>query len=55
MASAAANVGVVTGQEVFNYLQLKVTVAAQRARVSQVPEYAPIKNAGHEPGIYRAQ
>jgi hypothetical protein len=36
----------------FQLLQLQVTAAAQRVHASQVPEYAPIKGAGHESGDF---
>ncbi len=47
-----SNVGVLSGQEMFQQLRLRVTSAADRVDVSQVPEYAPIKFAGHESGDF---
>jgi Caspase domain/Sel1 repeat len=47
-----ANVGVVSGQELFNQLRLRVAAVAQQVQMNQVPEYAPIKYAGHESGDF---
>lgn len=47
-----ANVGVFPGQELFQGLQLRVAAKAQQVGVPQVPEYAPIKFAGHEAGDF---
>lgn len=47
-----SNVGVVSGQELFNQLRLRVAAVADRVRMNQVPEYAPIKYAGHESGDF---
>ena len=47
-----ANQGVLPGQEMFRHLQVRVASQAERAQVSQVPEYAPIKYAGHESGDF---
>jgi hypothetical protein len=47
-----ANQGVLPGQEMFRHLQVRVASQAERAQVSQVPEYAPIKYAGHEAGDF---
>jgi regulator of replication initiation timing len=46
------NVGVLPGQDLFRLLQLRVAAIAQRLETSQVPEYAPIKYAGHESGDF---
>lgn len=47
------NSGVLLGQEMFRHLQLRVAaVAQQRVDDPQVPEYAPIKFAGHESGDF---
>jgi len=46
------NVGVLSGQEMFRLLQLRVVGIAQRVDAQQVPEYAPIKFAGHEAGDF---
>jgi len=47
-----ANQGVLPGQELFRHLRLRVASQAERVRQSQVPEYAPIKYAGHEAGDF---
>jgi len=47
-----ANVGVLSGLETFRLLQLRVAATAQRVDAQQVPEYAPIKFAGHEAGDF---
>ena len=47
-----SNQGVLPGQELFRHLRLRVATQAERAQVSQVPEYAPIKYAGHESGDF---
>jgi uncharacterized caspase-like protein/predicted nucleic acid-binding Zn-ribbon protein len=47
-----ANAGVMPGQELFINLQLKVAAIADRVQMRQVPEYAPIKYAGHESGDF---
>ena len=47
-----ANIGVLPGQELFHLLQLRVATAAQQHDARQVPEYAPIKLAGHESGDF---
>jgi hypothetical protein len=47
-----ANQGVLPGQELFRHLQVRVASQAERAQISQVPEYAPIKYAGHESGDF---
>jgi hypothetical protein len=46
------NVGVLSGQEMFRQLQIRVAATAQRVDAQQVPEYAPIKFAGHEAGDF---
>ena len=40
------------GRDLFRQLQLRVNAMAQRWSVPQVPEYAPIKYAGHEGGDF---
>jgi hypothetical protein len=45
-------VGVLSGQEMFRQLQIRVAATAQRVDAQQVPEYAPIKFAGHEAGDF---
>jgi len=47
-----ANVGVLPGQELFGHLRLRVASVADRVQMRQVPEYAPIKFAGHESGDF---
>lgn len=44
------NVGLLSGRELFHLLQLRVASAAEQKGIRQVPEYAPIKFAGHESG-----
>jgi hypothetical protein len=46
------NDGVLLGRDVFQRVQLRVNAMAQRWAVPQVPEYAPIKYAGHEGGDF---
>ena len=40
------------GRDLFGRLQVRVNDLAQRWAISQVPEYAPIKYAGHEGGDF---
>lgn len=47
-----SNVGVLPGQELFGHLRLRVASVADRVQMRQVPEYAPIKYAGHESGDF---
>ena len=47
-----SNVGVLSGQEMFRQLQLRVAGTAQRVDAQPVPEYAPIQFAGHEAGDF---
>jgi uncharacterized caspase-like protein len=47
-----SNVGVLQGQELFGHLRLRVAAVADRVQMRQVPEYAPIKFAGHESGDF---
>jgi hypothetical protein len=47
-----SNVGVLPGQELFTHLRLRVASVADRVQMRQVPEYAPIKFAGHESGDF---
>jgi hypothetical protein len=47
-----ANVGLLPGQELFGHLRLRVASVADRVEMRQVPEYAPIKYAGHESGDF---
>ncbi len=46
------NDGVLTGQELFNLLRLRVVTVADRVEARQVPEYSPIRFAGHESGDF---
>lgn len=46
------NAEVIEGQEVFRQLSANVALAASKFRMEQVPEYAPIKYAGHEAGEF---
>jgi hypothetical protein len=46
------NDGVMLGRDVFQGLQLRVNAMAERWAVPQVPEYAPIKFAGHDGGDF---
>jgi hypothetical protein len=52
LATLRANVGVLPGQELFGHLRLRVASVADRVQMRQVPEYAPIKYAGHESGDF---
>jgi hypothetical protein len=47
-----SNVGVLPGRELFQSLQGRVAAAAEGLGIHQVPEYAPIKFAGHESGDF---
>src|SRR5262249_33363481 len=46
------NRGVLPTQELFRRLQLQVMTMVERMEVRQVPEYAPIRFAGHEAGDF---
>jgi caspase domain-containing protein/Sel1 repeat-containing protein len=46
------NEGVLPGQALFNQLQLDIAAIAGRVEMQQVPQYAPIKYAGHESGDF---
>ncbi len=50
--SLRQNRGILAGQDLFQLVQARVAAAARRADANQVPEYAPIKFAGHEAGDY---
>jgi hypothetical protein len=52
MAVLNENVGVLPGQELFQHLRLRVVSIAERLEMRQVPEYAPMKFAGHESGDF---
>ena len=47
-----ANIGAISGQDMFRLLRLRVAASAQRVDALQLPEYAPIKGAGHESGDF---
>ncbi len=47
-----ANTGVLEGQRLFQELSAQVTWAAEAKNFEQVPQYAPIKFAGHESGDF---
>ena len=46
------NSGVIEGQRLHQELASSVAYAAGSFNVDQVPEYAPIKSAGHEAGDF---
>ena len=46
------NQDVLEGQKLFRQVSAMVSVAADKYRVEQVPEYAPIRHAGHESGDF---
>jgi hypothetical protein len=48
----AKNEDVLEGQRLFTELSALVTWAAEAQRFEQLPEYAPIKFAGHESGDF---
>ena len=48
----ASNREVLEGQRLFQEMAARVTWAAAGARFEQVPQYAPIKFAGHEAGDF---
>ncbi len=52
LGALRANKGVLPGQELFGDLRLRVASIADRVQMRQVPEYAPIKYAGHESGDF---
>jgi hypothetical protein len=47
-----SNVGVLPGQDMYLLLRARVTATAMRVEGQQLPEYAPIKYAGHEAGEF---
>ncbi len=47
-----ANDDVLEGQQLFRQVSAMVAIAADRYRVDQVPEYAPVRHAGHESGDF---
>jgi len=46
------NEGVLEGQRLYREVSARVAYAASTIRFEQVPEYAPIKHAGHEAGDF---
>lgn len=46
------NSGILEGQRLYREVSATVALAADRYNVEQVPEYAPIKHAGHESGDF---
>jgi hypothetical protein len=46
------NVGVLSSSEVFRYVRERVVNEAERVNLRQVPDYAPIKGAGHDWGDF---
>ncbi|HEX6143813.1 MAG TPA: caspase family protein, partial [Geminicoccaceae bacterium] len=47
-----ANDGLIEGQRLFQEISARVTYIASQFRFEQVPQYAPIKFAGHEAGEF---
>ncbi len=47
-----ANEGIIEGQHVYREVAARVAYAASTVRFEQVPEYAPIRHAGHEAGDF---
>lgn len=47
-----SNVGLLPGQDMYLLLRTRVTATAMRVEGQQLPEYAPIKYAGHEAGEF---
>ncbi|MFK7897953.1 MAG: caspase family protein [Myxococcota bacterium] len=47
-----ANANVLEGQRLFQEVSARVTLAAQSYQFEQLPQYAPIKFAGHEAGDF---
>ncbi len=50
--SLEKGIGVIDGQRLYQELASRVAYAAQSFNFDQVPEYAPIKSAGHEAGDF---
>lgn len=46
------NEGILEGQRLFSMLHPKVVVGAEEMNIEQIPEYAPIRHAGHESGEF---
>ena len=46
------NNDVLEGQQLFRQVSAMVAIAADRYKVDQVPEYAPVRHAGHESGDF---
>jgi septal ring factor EnvC (AmiA/AmiB activator) len=47
-----SNNNILEGQQLYHQVSAAVAMAAERFRVDQVPEYAPIRHAGHESGDF---
>ncbi|HKZ08924.1 MAG TPA: caspase family protein, partial [Methylomirabilota bacterium] len=47
-----SNVGLLPGQDLYLLMRARVTATAMRVEGQQLPEYAPIKYAGHEAGEF---
>ncbi len=47
-----ANEGVLEGQRLFREVAARVAYATERLTLRQIPEYAPIRHAGHEAGDF---
>ena len=52
MDALQKNSGVIEGQKLHEAIASSVAYAAGSFNVDQVPEYAPIKSAGHEAGDF---
>lgn len=52
LTSLETNNEVLEGQRLFRQVSAAVSIAADRYQVEQVPEYAPIRHAGHESGDF---
>ncbi len=52
LEALARNTGVLDSQSLFAEISAQVTYAASRYEVTQVPEYAPIRSAGHDGGEF---
>lgn len=52
LTTLETNNEVMEGQRLFRQVSAAVSIAADRYQVEQVPEYAPIRHAGHESGDF---
>jgi len=48
----AQNDGILEGQRLYQEISARVTYAARNYQFEQLPQYAPIKFAGHEAGDF---